>query len=1309
MTASTDYGVSIVESFVPPKQWVPGQTINKDVYAVNTGNIEAFVKESISGNLSYTYEKRVATAPANGTDASGKARDAGYVRLDTDSARAIDGATTMEAGGFIAWAAPVNTVYKLNGKEVKEGTTDGTITTPAVANQKSVVVGTAAAKKFKYEYTDTTGTYVGDSLEEGAVFYKLTDPASAGDPYTASATDAGNLTLTVDHSPTAGTVNSATQTDANDAANAPGKVEGERWHPTDTGVYIFRRSYVPNNAADADKNAVTYKFNGTEVEESAFKTNTTADKWEVTDDSDSSTKTFKYKYTDGSSNVYYGDDLKNDTVFYKADANGKINSSVVADQVKLVRNQEGYFTYAGYYYVADDTDPVKNEGKYYKIVLGNDDFRAIETDGTGTDKTYIFDVSATQYQLGYPDTIEVDPVTGKIASDSKVAYSFVKEEKVENVTPDLYYHATGGGASGDVAYLQAVYSAKDADGTGNYAQKAAIASAAAEAADKARHDYLDAQGKQAAAEATYENAAGEYNSKKSRYDQAAADWEYAKALSEASKKLSNAAKDRAAVQTKVDNASDALNDAWNGLKNIASDMHGTLPAGDTTANTPSTAANKDRVFTDLLKFKDGDVVANRTNISYKSLFETALPSNLPAGTATLKSIIESEAAQPVNGTMANYNNTDYYLLSNAHDYMTAMETLWDDSASHSGTATDASIVGASKRLEQALAEFANIDIAANESADAVAQAKLDELKAARDNMESLLEDYKALFQSLNTTNFTEGTLTALLSGTDDFTTQIQAWITRLDEMETYIADNKNPAKAAGELTYDNEGTTNARVHEEIGDSRGIDIVTQDFKKKYQDYYNANTTELPQAKANWEQALKDYNKAVNNTDGAGKTYHDAIYTEQKKVDEYHSGKLDNGSIDPTKVVYQKNDYEGLTSDGTATAAADSDHWYLKDNKNDLVGWYAIQRPTNGDPSITIYDGSNNFTGENLWKTIGSNEAALPTGTAGTDRAAGNSGYYPDKNESNDADITKTYAATYDDAANGTNAYTRSYVGVAETDDTKFHTLVADKESKFPTVSALEAAYKAVDVTTPETAYANAIATTAAAKKDSERAATVSAGAQDAANAAMAADESAIKINILLDDAAENLDWTSALADGAHAQVADFYYNYILGAGETSEKLIDAVELDKSLTARDYKELVFDLNVKLDSAQVTYDNDQRTITTTAVEANDEFKMNPTVGRESTDGKGVAVTWDGSKSVSPTTTYRVGTNPVTPTKVTAKTVSGKTGAEEYLNGDYIYEIDVAGTKYYGKSLADGTKFYEFDGTDIKPDSSVTLNVVQ
>ncbi|MEE3403872.1 MAG: hypothetical protein VZR73_07295, partial [Acutalibacteraceae bacterium] len=41
LSANADYGVKIVESFAPPMNWLPGQEVNKDVYATNTGSIPA--------------------------------------------------------------------------------------------------------------------------------------------------------------------------------------------------------------------------------------------------------------------------------------------------------------------------------------------------------------------------------------------------------------------------------------------------------------------------------------------------------------------------------------------------------------------------------------------------------------------------------------------------------------------------------------------------------------------------------------------------------------------------------------------------------------------------------------------------------------------------------------------------------------------------------------------------------------------------------------------------------------------------------------------------------------------------------------------------------------------------------------------------------------------------------------------------------------------------------------------------------------------------------------------------------------------
>ena len=65
MSANADYDVSIVESFAPPANWLPGQEVNKDVYAVNTGTVDAFVEETVSGILTVTKEVKD-TAAGNG-------------------------------------------------------------------------------------------------------------------------------------------------------------------------------------------------------------------------------------------------------------------------------------------------------------------------------------------------------------------------------------------------------------------------------------------------------------------------------------------------------------------------------------------------------------------------------------------------------------------------------------------------------------------------------------------------------------------------------------------------------------------------------------------------------------------------------------------------------------------------------------------------------------------------------------------------------------------------------------------------------------------------------------------------------------------------------------------------------------------------------------------------------------------------------------------------------------------------------------------------------------------------------------------
>lgn len=142
------------------------------------------------------------------------------------------------------------------------------------------------------------------------------------------------------------------------------------------------------------------------------------------------------------------------------------------------------------------------------------------------------------------------------------------------------------------------------------------------------------------------------------------------------------------------------------------------------------------------------------------------------------------------------------------------------------------------------------------------------------------------------------------------------------------------------------------------------------------------------------------------------------------------------------------------------------------------------------------------------------------------------------------------------------------------------------------------------------------------------------AKDAYDNATLALDSSSKITIYVNLAADYADnWT--LDDKAlesDPTKATFYLNKILDAGATSDKLIDSVTFADTVTARDYKNLTFDLNVALDSAQITYGDDQKTIQTDAVTATGSaFKMKPVL-QKPTDINTV-IRWDMIPATTPT----------------------------------------------------------------------------
>jgi len=95
LSAEADYNVSITESFTPPEDWTPGQKINKDVSAVNTGNIDSLVNLTFGHSFTVTGKGTPITASAAATAATDAFTNA--VEITADEAKAA------QAGGYIIY------------------------------------------------------------------------------------------------------------------------------------------------------------------------------------------------------------------------------------------------------------------------------------------------------------------------------------------------------------------------------------------------------------------------------------------------------------------------------------------------------------------------------------------------------------------------------------------------------------------------------------------------------------------------------------------------------------------------------------------------------------------------------------------------------------------------------------------------------------------------------------------------------------------------------------------------------------------------------------------------------------------------------------------------------------------------------------------------------------------------------------------------------------------------------------------------------------------------------------------------------
>lgn len=224
LSASAKYDVSIAEDFQPPEEWVPGQTINKDVSAVNTGNVDAFVRMWLEGEMSVMNKVALNNSTAvpatvsaglgfTATDASDKMKGLGFAYKDDSNYYRVLSKTER---------ANAN----LNG-------TDDAVNDNTYSEVKSVQAGgylVAAPENAKWTYTVEQQTEL--TLSDDTV-----EVVAAGTIVgTTGATGAAKIVK----------------------GNAPCVIDSDTFVPETPGLYIFRRNIALGGANAAD----TYEYSG---------------------------------------------------------------------------------------------------------------------------------------------------------------------------------------------------------------------------------------------------------------------------------------------------------------------------------------------------------------------------------------------------------------------------------------------------------------------------------------------------------------------------------------------------------------------------------------------------------------------------------------------------------------------------------------------------------------------------------------------------------------------------------------------------------------------------------------------------------------------------------------------------------------------------------------------------------------------------------------------------------------------------------------------------------------------------------------
>ena len=229
LSANADYDVSIAEDFTPPEEWVPGQTINKDVGAVNTGNIDALVRTHLEGAMNILSE----TAFASEIDVK---TGFGSTTLSdvTDADLLALGLTKKDASGN--FYRTLSTTERTNPNLAGNG--DDT------ASDGSAIEGDQ-----DNNYSEVEAVQSGGWLAYASGGFSFT-PENSG--YTYQSSGDGNPTITQDEpAALASTAIKNTWTSGEGLA-----IDSDTFVPTSSGLFIFRRDITTTSGGH------DYEFTG---------------------------------------------------------------------------------------------------------------------------------------------------------------------------------------------------------------------------------------------------------------------------------------------------------------------------------------------------------------------------------------------------------------------------------------------------------------------------------------------------------------------------------------------------------------------------------------------------------------------------------------------------------------------------------------------------------------------------------------------------------------------------------------------------------------------------------------------------------------------------------------------------------------------------------------------------------------------------------------------------------------------------------------------------------------------------------------